>query len=198
MYCGNNPLIFIDPTGKVVTTTKEDLEKLKEILPEEAYKYLELNDGTLNVEKLAEAGLDDANYQALLELAQSKEIYNFSSGSELTEVSSNGSENTYHLSFPGWPGLTLEREVSKTGVNEIMISDQLTGEKMAEYIAHELGHGLLLDRSRINKNIYPWHIIKYDKKVGGKTDKNIVLKTLQKQLIMNAIRNYHLRHGGTK
>jgi hypothetical protein len=191
-YCANNPLIYIDPTGEEIETTEEDMKRLKQMLPKEVDNYLKIKAGSINAQELAKAGLDDETYIAVLELAQSKEIYVYSSGNKLMR---KGDSEPLEINFPGMAGYTLEKELSKSGKNEIIVSEKLRGKKLVEFTAHEFGHGVLLDRSRKNKNIKWIHTIKYDEKLKGHTDKNIQLRNLQKRLVQIALSNYSIRHG---
>jgi RHS repeat-associated protein len=198
-YCANNPIILVDPTGAVIETTEDDLNSLRQTLPQEADSYIALKNGQIDTELLNQASIDDVNFQTIQELSNSDEIYNFSRGNEIV-VLNNGKETTYELADEGQglSGLTLEKEISKSGMNEIIVSDQLKGKKLVKYISHELGHALLLDRSRKNNGVEWLHKIEYDEKLGGHTDKNTQLKILQSKLIKNATKNYNTRKRNDK
>ncbi len=102
----NNPVFYIDPTGKVVKpSTQEALEVIKSILPKESREFVVLNpDGNIDLNKLLEfkGSVKGGNFSSLIGLVEDKEVIIFSvvkGDYELKPSIADGKEAPFTINF---------------------------------------------------------------------------------------------------
>ncbi|MCB0737539.1 MAG: hypothetical protein KDC92_08500 [Bacteroidetes bacterium] len=164
-YANNNPILFIDPDGKVVVAVNEDAKRniLNSLSPDDR-KYIKFKkDGTLKVKRLTKAQSESDNYKALLTLAKSEVTYKFVVAESYPDMKNEGKpEPLVGDDVNGTRGVTLipEAELDPSPDNDVWIytSDKLSEKRQAENTAHEgYGHAYFYELLQQGEDVNPYH-----------------------------------------
>jgi RHS repeat-associated protein len=137
-YANNNPIIIIDPDGKIVKAINEEAKQIIKLglAPEEA-KYVKFNRygmiklGSLErgKRKLGEVG---ENYDALLSLVKEKDIYEVEVGTSYEVHKIQGDKSTYKKEDMGKIIYSSEMEISWEFIYKVQYDSQ--GKTKNDYI----------------------------------------------------------------
>ena len=165
-FANNNPILFIDPNGKVVVAVNEEAKRnILNTLRAEDRKYVKFEkDGTLNTKRLEKAKSESGNYQSLLSLTKSETVYKFIVAESFPDMKNDGKpvpmvgDNEKN----GTKGVTLipgaENDPSPDNAVWIYTSSKLTENKQASNTAHEAyGHAYFYELKKQGKDVEPNH-----------------------------------------
>lgn len=174
-WCGNNPIAFVDPDGRIVRIKDEDdsaIDALYNTLNVTDQEYVCVDEqGLVVVDQEHVKNTESNNYKALAELARSVIEYTIATGNCIQYKDENGKILTAEM-FPvyyelddtpdytgfdthenGWrgvtqtPGDTPNKRNSVDNSVHITLNSTLSVEGKAQTLSHELfGHALLYDR----------------------------------------------------
>jgi len=204
-YCLNNPMIFIDPTGKdVVTLDRESRRNILNTLSRTERRYIRFDKvGMLNTSLLNEAKNISKNFMALKALANSETAYKFIVSDKDVEGESfrNGNSNFYKglTAFP-----EAENKPSKDQGVWIYVSSLESEATQAETTAHEgYGHAYFYELHKKDKSIdYQHRYInelgkpEWDKELNMyitpliRVDSNVMLKKQIEAAVNQTKKNY--------
>ncbi|KFD38090.1 hypothetical protein AT05_11925 [Schleiferia thermophila str. Yellowstone] len=161
----NNPILFVDPDGKVVVAVNEEAKRniLNTLRPEDR-KYVKFKkDGTLNAKRLSKAKSESDNYQALLTLAKSETVYKFVVAESYPNMNNEGKpEPLVGDGQNGTKGVTLipgaKEDPSPDNDVWIYTSNKLSEKRQAENTAHEgYGHAYFYELQQQGQDVNPYH-----------------------------------------
>ncbi|NLT51491.1 MAG: hypothetical protein GXX85_11290 [Ignavibacteria bacterium] len=169
-YCANNPLIFVDPNGMDVYAKSDDEKNMIiNTLSEEERKYVQFDEnGLLNKDLLNQYSDGGGNFNALLSLAGSSDIFEvmitdeisisgktFDFGDITIDDSFEGGYASLSTNETGWTGQTITKDESNDGHVQITINKNLTAAGRAETFSHEgYGHAYFMSVGKNPDHIY--------------------------------------------
>jgi RHS repeat-associated protein len=156
-YCANNPVILVDPDGRIVVTLDEASRTniINTLTKDEAIYIRFKKDGTLDVKRLMKSKSTSENMLALKELAKSDTKYIFSVADkdlEGNDFFDKGDGKNFYRGVTSIPG----NKTSPSPDNDvhIIIYSKLSDEEQAITTAHEaFGHGFFNELKKQNENI---------------------------------------------
>ena len=211
VYCHNNPVMLVDPDGRIVKTLDEQSQNniINTLTEEEEAAYVCFKDGILDTKRLLESNSQSENIMALKALSESDKTYEFSVASEYTnngktiEFKSNRAEGT--VGATTMPG---EKESPSPDSNiHIYVGDKLNPLDQVTNTAHEAyGHAYFYELKSRGMELDPIHryvsktkIGSYDKEynnyeiISERVDNNILLDQQIKKVTLQAEQNYKNR-----
>lgn len=162
VYCLNNPLRYIDPTGReVIAMDDESRRNITNTLSKDEAKYVKFRkDGSIDTKRLNKSKSTSENFTALKTLANSETKYKF----VVSEKDVNGKSFTGENAENYYYGLTAVPDPDPAGSKSpdgdvwIYTSSFLSEGKQAENTAHEgYGHAYFYDLNKTDKTVDPWH-----------------------------------------
>lgn len=176
-YCGNSPLIFIDPNGmELIAIGEEEQQMILNTLNEEDKKYVKFNEDGFIVKDMLNSGESESgNFKALLSLVKHEETFQVVLTESVEYLDENGQTqtkqmgdiqietdknnwsyyipNTGEIGFTGWTQ-TSDTYPSPTGNNIISINSKLSIEGRAQTFSHEgYGHAYLYSIGKNSNHI---------------------------------------------
>ena len=177
-YCGNNPLIYIDPDGKVVVALNKSAQKsILNTLSKEDLAYVRFNDnGILDVDLLNSSESLSGNFNSLKQLANDRRTFEFNVTDKIIYKDENGNliEKSLGVIYQGddkngsfgfntgeerWQGITqttgndLDKYNSPNDKIRIVVNSGLSEAGRAQMIAHEAyGHADLYSKGEPHKH----------------------------------------------
>ena len=178
VYCGNNPLIYIDPDGKVVVALNKSAQKsILNTLSKEDLAYVRFNDnGILDVDLLNSSESLSGNFNSLKQLANDRRTFEFNVTDKIIYKDENGNliEKSlgviyqgddkngsfgFNTGEEGWQGITQtpgndpDKYNSPNDKIRIVVNSGLSEAGRAQMIAHEAyGHADLYSKGEPHKH----------------------------------------------
>jgi RHS repeat-associated protein len=101
VYCANNPVRYIDPTGKIVRPVNEEaLKMIQNTLTSDDMQYVRLDkDGNIDKDYLNSHTSESGNYGALSTMVNSDIVVNVSLGESVTYMDGDGNVQTKAFTY---------------------------------------------------------------------------------------------------
>ena len=212
LYCANNPVNSVDPTGKVVIGLDDQArQNIIYSLTQEEAQFVRFNDnGVLDAELLNQSSSNSENMEALRTVVNSETSFYVATA---TQYSSRGrTRELKEHGKGGTSGVTLmpdaEDEPSPDNNVHIYTSARIPIIEQVENLTHELyGHGYFYELNSKGLDVSPFHdyhsiIVEGDKDpdcsipdcVSIRVDFNTLLDNQIKKVTSMGKRNYNSRN----
>ena len=162
LYCGNNSVNAVDPTGKIVISLDEQArQSIIYSLTEEEAKFIKFNDdGVIDADILSQSSSNSENMESLRTVVNSETFYyvatasQSSSGGRTRELKEHGKVGTAGVTLmPNAPD-----EPSPDNNVYIYTSSRLPIIQQVENLTHELyGHGYFYELNSKGFDVNPFH-----------------------------------------
>ncbi|MCL1938189.1 MAG: hypothetical protein FWF52_07325 [Candidatus Azobacteroides sp.] len=152
VYCRNNPMRFVNPTGMIVETDELSQNNIKNTLTDQEAKYVRFNNnGVLDAKRLNKSKSTSDNMTALKTLAKSELVYNFQVTKEDHEGNSfydkTATGGNFYRGVTEMPG--AESNPSPDNKIYVLVGEVLNKKQQVMTTAHEgLGHAYFYEITR--------------------------------------------------
>lgn len=174
VFTNNNPIRYVDPEGlapfDVIAKDKQSQENIRNQLSQSDRQYVTFDkNGKLNAERLNQANSGSGNLRNLKVLANSENIFTFSSSKTAETLNSEGNISTASMEkseYGHLKGLTAVpeemRNSKSTAISvdqnvNIFVSSELGGTEAAKTTAHETVHAVLFEFKSKGLKVNPEH-----------------------------------------
>lgn len=173
-FVNNNPIRYVDPQGlapyDIIAKDKQSQDNIRNQLGQADRQYVKFDkNGKLNTERLNQANSSSGNLRNLKVLANSENIFTFSSSKTAETLDSKGNifiSSMEKSEFGHLKGLTTVPEEMRNGKStaisvdqnvNIFVSSELGETDAAKTAAHESVHAVLFEFKNMGFKVNPEH-----------------------------------------